>query len=83
LANIGIGNAAVDGGAGYTYFGTESGYEFSVVTGLTYNLVNPSTNYQNGIDWGASQFMVRSGISINSLPPTPAVLQFSARSSRG
>jgi hypothetical protein len=27
------------------------GHEFSAVTGFTYNLINPSTNYQNGIDW--------------------------------
>jgi hypothetical protein len=31
------------------------------VAGLTYNLVNPSTNYQNGVDfhldWGASKFL--------------------------
>jgi hypothetical protein len=33
------------------------------VTGFTYNLVNPSTNHQNGIDWhldwGASQFLTK------------------------
>jgi hypothetical protein len=61
LANIGIGHGAVDGGAGYTYFDPKLGHEFSFVTGLTYNLTNPSTNYQNGIDWhldwGASQFL--------------------------
>jgi hypothetical protein len=31
------------------------------VTGLTYNLINPSTNYQSGVDWhldwGASQIV--------------------------
>jgi hypothetical protein len=63
LANIGIGHGALDGGAGYTYFDEKTGHEFSVVTGLTYNLVNPSTNYQNGIDWhvdwGASQFLTK------------------------
>jgi len=51
LANIGIGHGAIDGGAGYTYFDSKSGREFSFVTGLTYNLINPSTDYQNGIDW--------------------------------
>lgn len=34
-----------------------------MVTGLTYNFVNPSTDYQNGIDWhldwGASQFVTK------------------------
>lgn len=61
LANLGIGHGAIDGGAGYTYFDPQSGHEFSVVTGLTYNLTNPSTQYQNGIDWhvdwGLSQFL--------------------------
>jgi hypothetical protein len=60
LANLGIGHGAVDSGVGYTYFDPKSGNEFSVVTGLTYNFRNPSTDYQNGIDWhldwGASHF---------------------------
>jgi hypothetical protein len=51
LANVGLGHGAVDGGGGYTYLDSKTGRELSVVTGLTYNLVNPSTNYQNGIDW--------------------------------
>ena len=51
LANIGIGHGAVDGGGGYTFYDAKKGGEFSVVTGLTYNLINPSTNYQNGLDW--------------------------------
>jgi hypothetical protein len=59
LANLGIGHGAIDGGVGYTYFNEKTGREFSAVTGLTGNFVNPSTNYQNGIDWhidwGASQ----------------------------
>ncbi len=63
LANLGIGHGAADGGAGYTYFDPKAGHEFSVVTGLTYNLLNPSTGYQNGIDWhldwGASQFLTK------------------------
>jgi hypothetical protein len=61
LANIGIGHGAVDGGVGYTYFNPQSGQEFSVVTGLTYNLRNQSTDYQNGVDWhldwAVSQFL--------------------------
>ena len=63
LANFGIGHGAMDGGVGYTYFDQKAGHEFSVVTGLTYNLVNPSTGYQNGIDWhldwAASQFLTK------------------------
>ncbi len=61
LANIGIGHGAVDGGGGYTYLNPQTGHEFSAVTGLTYNLINPSTNDQTGVDWhldwGASQFL--------------------------
>jgi hypothetical protein len=63
LANLGIGHGAADGGVGYTYFDPKTGHEFSVVTGLTYNLVNQSTGYQNGIDWhldwGLSQFLTK------------------------
>jgi len=61
LANIGIGHGAADAGGGYTYFNPQTGHEFSAVTGFTYNLINPSTNYQSGVDWhldwGASQFL--------------------------
>jgi hypothetical protein len=61
LANIGIGHYTLDGGAGYTYFNPQTGHELSAVAGLTYNYVNPYTNYQNGIDfhldWGMSQFL--------------------------
>ncbi len=61
LANLGIGHGAVDGGAGYTYLNPQAGYEFSAVGGLTYNLENRSTNYQNGVDfhldWAASKFL--------------------------
>jgi hypothetical protein len=63
LSNIGIGHGALDGGAGYTYFNEQSGYEFSAVAGLTYNFTNPSTQYQNGVDvhldWGASRFLTK------------------------
>jgi len=51
LANIGIGHGAIDGGFGYTYFNPQTGHEFTAVGGLTYNFVNPSTDYQNGIDF--------------------------------
>jgi hypothetical protein len=63
LANFGIGHGAIDGGVGYTYFNPQTGHELSVVTGLTGNFVNPSTDYQNGIDWhldwGVSQFLTK------------------------
>ena len=63
LSNIGIGHGALDGGAGYTYFNEQTGYEFSAVAGLTYNFINPSTQYQNGVDfhldWGASRLLTK------------------------
>ena len=63
LANLGIGHGAADGGAGYTYLNPAAGQEFSAVAGLTYNLENPFTNYQNGVDfhldWAASQFLLK------------------------
>jgi len=63
LANFGIGHGAMDGGVGYIYFDPKAGHEFSVVTGVTYNLVKPSTGYQNGVDWhldwAASQFLTK------------------------
>ncbi|MBR0777015.1 transporter [Bradyrhizobium diazoefficiens] len=59
--NIGIGHGAVDGGAGYTYFNSMTGRELSGIAGLTYNLRNPLTQYQSGVDfhfdWGASQYL--------------------------
>lgn len=63
LANIGIGHGAVDGGLGYTYFDPRTGHEFSAVGGFTFNTLNTSTQYQNGVDfhldWGASQFLTK------------------------
>jgi hypothetical protein len=63
LANAGIGHGAIDAGAGYTYFDPQTGRELSGVLGFTYNLVNPSRQYQNGVDmhfdWGASQFLTK------------------------
>ena len=63
LANFGIGHAAIDGGVGYTYLNPKTGYEFSVVTGMTYNYENNDTDYRNGndwhLDWGASKFLTK------------------------
>jgi hypothetical protein len=64
LANLSLGFVAVDAGGGYTYLDPKSGHEFSVVAGLTYNFINPDTQYQNGVDfhldWAASQFISKS-----------------------
>ena len=63
LANLGLGHGAIDGGAGYTYLNPTNRLEFSGVVGLTYNFINPSTQYQNGLDahldWGASRFLTK------------------------
>lgn len=93
LANLGIGHGAIDSGVGYTYFDPQTGHEFSAVTGFTYNLVNPSTSYQNGIDWhldwGASQFLTKTlqigavGYVYNQISPDrgclPALCPFESR----
>jgi hypothetical protein len=61
IANLSLGWVAVDAGGGYTYLDPKTGHEFSAVAGLTYNFINPDTQYQNGIDfhldWAASQFV--------------------------
>ena len=61
LANLGLGHGAIDAGGGYTYLNPTKGHEFSAVAGFTYNFMNPTTNYQSGVDfhldWGASQFL--------------------------
>jgi hypothetical protein len=63
LANLGIGHWAIDAGGGYTYFNPQTGHEASAVLGFTYNFVDPSTQYQNGVDmhldWGVSQFLTK------------------------
>ncbi len=63
LANLGIGHGAIDFGGGYTYFNPQTGHELSGVLGFTYNMINPDTQYQNGVDmhfdWGASQFLTK------------------------
>jgi hypothetical protein len=61
LANLGLGHGAIDAGGGYTYLNPATGHEFSAVAGVTYNFINPVTQYQSGadfhLDWGASQFL--------------------------
>lgn len=49
-ASVGLGRWALDGGVGYTWFDEGKSNELSVVAGLTYNFMNPYTNYQSGID---------------------------------
>ena len=61
LAALGLGHWAVDGGVGYTYLDEKAGFEASAVFGLTYNFVNPYTQYQSGtdahLDWAVSPYL--------------------------
>jgi hypothetical protein len=63
LSNVGIGHGALDLGGGYTYLNPQTGDEFSAVLGFTYNYLNNSTQYQNGVDmhldWGTSHFFTK------------------------
>lgn len=61
LAALGIGHWAVDSGVGYTYLDEKAGIEASAVFGLTYNFINPYTQYQSGtdahLDWAISPYL--------------------------
>ena len=61
LANTSTNHWSIDAGGGYTYLNPKTGYEFSIVGGLTYNFENNDTHYRNGIDshidWAASKFL--------------------------
>ena len=61
LATLGLGHWAVDGGVGYTYLDEKKGIEGSIVFGLTYNFINPYTQYQSGtdahLDWAISPYL--------------------------
>jgi hypothetical protein len=61
LSALGLGHWAVDGGVGYTYLNETAGIEGSVVFGLTYNFINPYTQYQSGtdahLDWAISPYL--------------------------
>lgn len=49
LAGVAAGHWAADGGFAYTWDGGQ-GLEFSLTAGATYNFINPTTLYQNGVD---------------------------------
>jgi hypothetical protein len=61
LSALGLGHWAVDEGVGYTYLNEKAGIEGSVVFGLTYNFINPYTQYQSGtdahLDWAISPYL--------------------------
>ena len=74
IVNLGRGHGALDNGFGYTYFNEATGLEFSAVSGLTYNFTNPSTDYQNGIDWHVDLEASRFLYQANSLSELSATL---------
>jgi hypothetical protein len=49
LAGVGAGHWAIDWGLAYTFL-SRGGFEFSLTAGTTYNFINPTTQYQSGID---------------------------------
>ncbi len=61
LATMGLGHWATDAGAGYTYLNEQVGFEWSAVVGVTYNSINPYTQYRSGIDahldWAISPYL--------------------------
>lgn len=61
LSLVILGHAAIDAGGAYTYLDTQTGWEFSATSGLTYNFENPDTDYTSGVDWhldvGMSKFL--------------------------
>src|SRR6185436_14746533 len=61
LSALGIGHWAADGGVGYTYLNEKAGIEGSIVFGLTYDFINPYTQYQSGtdahLDWALSPLL--------------------------
>ena len=61
LSALGLGHWAIDVGVGYTYLNETAGIEASVVFGLTYNFINPYTQYQSGtdahLDWAISPYL--------------------------
>jgi hypothetical protein len=48
LAGVGAGHWAVDWGMGYTFL--SGNFELSLTGGTTYNFMNPTTQYQSGMD---------------------------------
>jgi hypothetical protein len=80
LANLSFGYVAYDAGAGYTYFDPKTGHEFSVVGGVTYNLMNPTCSTRtvsiftsSGPPRNSSARMCRSGWPDISFSSSPAI----------
>ncbi|ABY28946.1 SphA family protein [Methylorubrum extorquens] len=61
LSNISLNRPALDLSAALTYLDPVLGYELSVVPGVTFNWINPATQYLTGtefhLEWSASKFL--------------------------
>src|ERR1700712_1470602 len=61
LSNISLNRPALDLSAALTYLDPALGYELSVVPGVTFNWINPATQYLTGtefhLEWSASKYL--------------------------
>lgn len=61
LSNIALNRPAIDLSVALTYLDPLLGYEFSVVPGITFNWINPATQYLTGtefhLEWSASKYL--------------------------
>lgn len=61
LSNIALNRPAIDLSGALTYLDPVLGYELSVVPGITFNWINPATQYLTGtefhLEWSASKYL--------------------------
>ena len=61
LSNISLNRPALDFSGALTYLDPVLGYELSVVPGITFNWINPATQYLTGtefhLEWSASKYL--------------------------
>lgn len=61
LSNIALNRPAIDFSGALTYLDPVLGYELSVVPGITFNWINPATQYLTGtefhLEWSASKYL--------------------------
>jgi hypothetical protein len=61
LSNISLNRPAIDFSGALTYLDPVLGYELSVVPGITFNWINPATQYLTGtefhLEWSASKYL--------------------------
>jgi hypothetical protein len=61
LSNIALNRPALDLSGALTYLDPALGYELSVVPGITFNWINPATQYRTGtefhLEWSASKYL--------------------------